>query len=76
MDRPTLCISGPGNQTRLFEYLNMFGDSLFRDGERFGQFVDGGRAAGQSRHHRPPDRIGKSQEGPVQIALDSSITLQ
>src|SRR6185312_12637489 len=76
MDRPSLRVAGPGDQSRLLEHLNVLGHCLFGDVERCGQLIDRGRSAGQSRHDRAPNRVGQRHEGTVQPGVRISITPQ
>jgi hypothetical protein len=73
MDRTALRIAGPGDQPGLLEHLNVFGHRLFRDFERFGQLIDDGRPAGQSRNDGASDRIGKRHEGAVHPCVGISV---
>jgi hypothetical protein len=64
-----LSIPRAGDQAGLLEYLDVFGNRLFGDGERFGELVDGGVAAGQAGDDGASDRIGQRDESAVERVL-------
>ena len=69
VDGAALGVAGTGDQLGLLQHLDVLGDRLLGDLERFGQFVDGGRAPAEPGDDAPPDGIGQGQEGRVEAVV-------
>src|SRR5262245_14987729 len=64
---PPLRVTAAGDQPGPLEHLEMFGDRLEADGERFSQLVHRGLAVGEARQDGPPRRVGQGGEREAQL---------
>src|SRR5258707_8245638 len=71
---PVLTVANAADERGALEHLEMARDRRQRDGEGRGELVDRALALHQAREDRPPRRIGKRGEGPVEIGSRHHLT--
>ncbi len=64
--RAALSVAGPGDESGVLEHLDVLGDRLLGDGERFGELVDGRRSAAEAGDDPPPHRVGERHERSIE----------
>jgi hypothetical protein len=69
VDGLALRVSGLGDQTSLFEHMDVFGDCLLGDSEGLSELVERRVRAGQAGDDSAANGICKGHEGPVKLVL-------